>query len=173
MPGVKQPFNSEICGKWEQGKQWWRRGLGGIKCTSNLTLPLIEQCSLIDQKVTDLLERHRWTFGVLYSKNPSKIFCFLDHVCSVLDLVLYQLLLKSGYFRKVRIQFSFCCSKKILKNSKTILCIFNKEIKIWKHKMRYNNCSGKQSRKGSLVPSINSLLCTFCACFSSSSILLY
>jgi len=50
--------------------------VGAIKCTGNLTLPLIEQSSLIDQKVTDLLERLRWTFGVLYGKKACKIFAF-------------------------------------------------------------------------------------------------
>lgn len=65
-------------------------GVTGVKCTGNLTLPLIEQYSLIDQKVTDLLERLRWTSGVLYGKKACKIFHFLDHVCSVLDVVIYQ-----------------------------------------------------------------------------------
>lgn len=51
-------------------------GVGGNKCTGNLMLPLIEQYSLIDQKVTDLLERLRWTFGVLYGKEAGKIFSF-------------------------------------------------------------------------------------------------
>lgn len=64
-------------------------GVRGVKCTGNLMLPLIEQYSLIDQKVTDLLERLRWTFGVLYGKKACKIFHFLDHVCSVLDVVIY------------------------------------------------------------------------------------
>lgn len=58
------------------GEAMTKAVVGGIKCTGNLTLPLIEQFSLIDQKVTDLLERLRWTFGVLYGKKAYKIFAF-------------------------------------------------------------------------------------------------
>lgn len=58
------------------GEAMTRAGVKGIKCTSNLTLPLIEQYSVIDQKVTDLLERLGWTFGVLYGKKAWKIFAF-------------------------------------------------------------------------------------------------
>lgn len=58
------------------GEAMMKGGVGGIKGTGNLMLPLIEQCSLIDQKVTDLLEGLRWTFGVLYGKKPCKIFAF-------------------------------------------------------------------------------------------------
>lgn len=48
----------------------------GIKCTGNLTLPLIEHCSLIDHKVTDLLETLGWNFDVHCGKKAHKIFPF-------------------------------------------------------------------------------------------------
>lgn len=51
-------------------------GEGGIKYTGNLTLLLIEHCSFIDHKVTDLLETLRWNFDVHYSKKAYKFFHF-------------------------------------------------------------------------------------------------
>lgn len=76
MPGVKQPFNSKIFSKWEQGKHWWRWGLRGIKCTGNLTLPLIEQCSLIDQKLQIYWRHSDGLLVYCIVRTYSKFFAF-------------------------------------------------------------------------------------------------